>query len=79
MATRNLTVSLPEDLVVRAKVIAAKRDTSVSALVAEYLETLAAQDDDYALVWEREQHLMREGLDMRVGEVTWSRDDVHEH
>jgi hypothetical protein len=78
MSTRNLTLTLPEELVRRARIVAAARDTSISALVAEYLEELAQQEDDYELVWAEEQRLMREGLPMRVGDVTWSRADVHE-
>ncbi|MGH3444532.1 MAG: DUF6364 family protein [Nocardioidaceae bacterium] len=77
-ATRNLTLTLPVDLVRLAKVAAARRDTSISALVADYLRTLAGQDDDYDLVWQREREAMSAGLDMRVGEISWSREDAHE-
>lgn len=76
--TRNITLTLPDELVRRAKVIAASRDTSVSALVAQYLAQLAEQEDDYDALWREERRLMDEGLDMRVGEVTWSRADSHE-
>jgi len=75
--SRNLTLTLPSDLVRRAKIAAAARDTSLSALIAEYLERLT-RDDDYDEVWQRERTLMEQGLPMSVGEVTWSRDDVHE-
>ncbi|HZI98521.1 MAG TPA: DUF6364 family protein [Actinomycetales bacterium] len=78
MAVRNITLTLPDDLVRRAKVVAAMRDTSVSALVAEYFEALTRQEDDYDLMWREERRLMEEGLAMRVGEVTWSRADTHE-
>lgn len=78
MSVRNLTLTLPVDLVRRAKVIAAQRDTSVSALVADYLRALADQDDDYDRAWHQELQVMSEGLDMRVGEVTWSRAGAHE-
>ncbi len=74
---RNLTVSLPVDLVRRAKVVAAKRDTSLSALITGYLHALTEQDDDYDEVWGRERELMNAGLKMRVGSVTWSRDETH--
>jgi hypothetical protein len=74
---RNLTLTLPSDLVRRAKIAAAARDTSISALVAEYLEQLT-REDDYDDVWHREQALMAQGLAMRVGEVTWTRDAVHD-
>lgn len=74
--SRNLTLTLSTDLVRRAKVVAAARDTSISALVAEFLERLT-RDDDYDEVWQRERELMAAGLPMRVGEVTWTRGDVH--
>lgn len=76
MTTRNVTLALPEDLVRRAKVLAAERDTSISALVTDYLESLT-RDADYDLLWRHERALMAEGLPMRVGPVTWSREDVH--
>lgn len=54
---KNLTVSLPDDIYRRARVAAAARDTSVSALVREFLETLDAQTD-----FERRAQLERETL-----------------
>lgn len=75
---RNITLTLPSELVRQAKIIAATRDTSVSALVAEYLSSLARREYDYDQVWQDEQQLMTEGLPMRVGDVTWSRADSHE-
>lgn len=78
MAPRNITLALPSELVRRARIIAAARETSVSALVAEYLESLARQADDYEPLWQEEQRLMAEGLPMRVGRVGWSRADSHE-
>ncbi len=78
MSSRNITLSLPADLVRRAKVIAATRDTSVSALVADYLSSLTEDEDDYERLWRDERQLMAQGLPMRVGKLTWSRDDVHE-
>ncbi len=76
--TRNITLALPSELVRRTRNIAAARKTSVSALVAEYLQSLARQADDYEQLWQEEQRLMVEGLPMRVGRVTWSRADSHE-
>lgn len=77
MATKNITLSMPEDLVRRAKVLAAQRDTSVSALVSEILEQLVGESPDYATAWEAEESLMDEGVGLRVGEVTWTREELH--
>jgi plasmid stability protein len=54
---KNITVSLPEDVYRAARVVAASRDTSVSALVREYLETLEAKTD-----FERRAQLERDTL-----------------
>lgn len=78
MATRNITLSMPEELVRRAKVLAAQRDTSVSGLVTRLLEQLVGDVRDYDDVAAQERRLMQEGIGLRVGEITWSRDEVHE-
>ena len=78
MTTRNITLSMPEELVRRAKVLAAQRDTSVSGLVARLLEQLVGDVRDYDDVAAHERRVMQEGIGLRVGEITWSRDDVHE-
>ncbi len=77
MATRNITLSIPEDLVRRAKIIAAQRDTSVSALVSELLAQLSGSSTDFAETWRAEEELMATGVGLRVGEITWTRDEVH--
>ncbi|MGI8575828.1 MAG: DUF6364 family protein [Egibacteraceae bacterium] len=77
MSTRNITLALPEELVRKAKVVAATRDTSISALVAEFFESLT-HEADYDALWRRERELMAGGLPMRVGRVTWTRDELHD-
>jgi hypothetical protein len=69
---------MPEELIRRAKVLAAQRDTSVSALVAELLEQLVGEVPDYDEAWAAEEALMADGIGTRVGEITWSRDELHE-
>jgi len=44
---KNLTVSLPDDVYRRARIKAAERDTSVSALVRELLTELADDESDF--------------------------------
>ena len=44
---RNLTVKLDEATIRKAKVVAAKRDTSVSRLVADEIDRLVRDDDAY--------------------------------
>lgn len=75
MANRNVTLSLPEELFRRARVFAAEHDTSVSALVADLLTTHVGVE--YDGVWAEEERLMREGVGLRIGEATLSREDAH--
>ncbi len=65
---KNITVSLSDDSYRRARVKAAERDTSVSALVREFLEALGEEESDF----ERRKRLQDEVLatieDFRAGD-----------
>lgn len=76
--TRNITLTMPEELIRRAKVLAAQRDTSVSALVARLLEQAIGDPRDDREVAEHERELMRSGVGYRIGSSTWTREDLHE-
>ena len=69
---------MPEELVRRAKVLAAQRDMSVSSLVARLLEQLVGDVRDYDEVWEAERRKMSAGIGRQVGPSTWSRDELQE-
>jgi Family of unknown function (DUF6364) len=78
VTTKNITLSMPEELVRRAKVLAAQRDMSVSSLVARLLEQLVGDVRDYDEVWELEHRMMSDGIGLHVGSITWSRDQLHD-
>jgi hypothetical protein len=44
---RNLTVQLQEETIAKARVLAARRSTSVSRLVAHEIDKLVGEDDGY--------------------------------
>jgi hypothetical protein len=48
VASRNITLALPEELVRRLKILAARQDTSISALLTATLSDLADQEEGYA-------------------------------
>jgi plasmid stability protein len=74
---KNITVSLPDDIYRRARIKAAERDTSVSALVREFLTSLGEEESDF----ERRKRLQAEVLasvkDFRAGD-RMTRVEVHE-
>jgi len=45
--TQNLTLKLPVGTIRKAKVVAAERGTSISALVARKIEELVGEDAEY--------------------------------
>lgn len=76
MAKRNLTVQLDAEVIHRAKVVAAKRGTSVSGLVAQELERLVADDARYENAWRRARKAMGDASPR--GGRTWTRDELYE-
>lgn len=73
---RNLTVQLDEEVIRRAKVVAAKRGTSVSGLVAQQLENLVDADARYEAAWRSARKAMGEATDR--GGRNWRRDDLYD-
>lgn len=76
---QNITLSLPRDLLRRVKRLAADRDTSVSALMAEALVRLADEERRYTAARKRGLAALksRRSLGTR-GRLAWTRDELHE-
>jgi len=74
----NLTLTLDDDLLKRARIRALERDTSVNALVRDYLERLAGQaseaDAIRGLIELAQNSESGSGPEGR----TWTRDELHE-
>ncbi len=75
MAKANLTLHLDQAVIRRARVVAARRGTSVSALVARELDRLVAQEDRYEEARRRAAELMANARPHSTR--TWSRDDIY--
>lgn len=79
MANQNITLSLPEDDLREARILAARRGTSVSQMLARMLSDLVEQETGYDGARERSLNRMREGTDLGTGgHIGWSRDSLHE-
>jgi hypothetical protein len=76
---QNITLSVPRELLKRVKRVAADRDTSVSALMAEALGRLADEDRRYAAARKRALTALRSPWALGTGgRRIWSREDLHE-
>jgi metal-responsive CopG/Arc/MetJ family transcriptional regulator len=79
MEKQNVTVSLPRNLLKRAKIVAAKNETSLSELMRESLEEKVRESTGYEAARERQVRLLRKGFDLGTkGRITTSREDLHE-
>jgi hypothetical protein len=74
---KNITVTLDDDTYRRARVKAAEMDTSVSALVKQFLSELAAGESEFERLKKKEQAL-RERIAAFRGADRLSRHEVHE-
>ena len=75
---RNVTLSLPRDLIKRAKVLAARRDVSMSDLFREALEEKVLGDLDFRRAELRQLERMATGWDLGTrGRAPHSRDEIH--
>ena len=78
MANQNITLSLPEEDLRDARILAARRGTSVSQLLARMLRETVERETGYDIAKERSLVLLRQGMDLGTsGRVTWSRDGLH--
>lgn len=76
MTKTNLTIQLEAKTVLRAKVLAASRGTSVSALVARTLDAMVDEEERYQAAHRRAVELM-DSAGVRGGR-SWTREALHE-
>ena len=77
--TRNITIRIDENLAKQARVLAAHRDTSISAMVADILGKLVARESAFQSARRKELQRMKKGFALGTqGVSSWSREDLHE-
>ena len=78
MANRNLTLSLPIDLIRQAKVFAAEHDTTVNALVRELLEEKLSPAERARAAGRRILEIARNGVSSPVDPGSIRREEIYE-
>jgi uncharacterized protein YdaU (DUF1376 family) len=74
---KNITVSLEDDIYRRARMVAAERDTSISALVEGFLVSLGAGETQVDRL-KREERALRERITSFRASDKLSRDVLHD-
>ena len=74
---KNVTLSVEEDVLARVRRFAAQRDTSVNALVREFLKAIAEKEARARQARQRIR-LLSQRSPARLGPRSWTRDELHE-
>jgi hypothetical protein len=76
---RNITLSLPEEDLRQARIVAARRGTSVSRMLADTLKDLIERETGYSAARERHLQAMSAEWDLGTeGDTRWSRAELHD-
>jgi hypothetical protein len=79
METQNITLALPKDVLLRIKLIAVQRQTSVSNLLTQALVRIVQQEDAYAQAQRRHLQWLDHAFDLGTkGKLTTERDELHD-
>jgi len=73
---KNVTISIPEEVYRRARIKAAERNTSVSAMVRDFLKETAASESDFDRRKRIQDQVLKTIGDFRAGDRL-TRDEVH--
>lgn len=77
--TQNVTLSIPKDVLKEIKLIAVEQGQSMSGLMTQMLREMVERRSHYQLAQQRQIALMEAGLDLGTGgQITWTRDSLHE-
>ncbi|MBW2663970.1 MAG: hypothetical protein JRD93_18825 [Deltaproteobacteria bacterium] len=74
---QNITLSLDKDLIQRAKVISAKRRSSVSNMLSQELQRIIESSENYEISRKKAISNLRTGYHLG-GIITASREELHE-
>jgi plasmid stability protein len=73
---KNITVSVPDEVYRSARIRAAERGSSVSAMVGDYLRSLSAGEAEFARLEAQQRRVQRQIRRFRTGDRL-DRDQVH--
>jgi hypothetical protein len=74
---KNITLSIDENVLAAVRRHASERNSTVNALVREYLTNLAAHEDRATRARVRLRQLSKQSQG-QLGKKTWSREDLHD-
>jgi len=74
---QNVTLSLSREVLKKAKILAARRETSISRLLARQIEALVGEEEAYERAERQALALLDKGFHLG-GTIRATRDELHE-
>jgi hypothetical protein len=74
---QNITLSLEKEIVKKGKVIAARKDISVSRMLSDLLRSMVENDERYEAAKRSAMQLLKKGIHLG-GKITWKKEDLYE-
>ena len=74
---QNITLSLDKEVIRKSKILAARKDTSVSRLLAESLIHVVEKEDSFEAAKRNALNILKKGFRLG-GQRSWKREDLYE-
>jgi hypothetical protein len=74
---QNITLSIEKEVIKKGKIIAARRDTSISKMLGDLLRELTEKEEKYEAAKRKALQDLEKGFHLG-GHITWKREDLHE-
>jgi hypothetical protein len=74
---QNITLSIEKELIKKGKIIAARKEASVSKMMSDLLREIVDRDDRYEAAKRSALNILKKGLHLG-GRIDWKREDLHE-
>ena len=74
---QNITLSLEKELIKKGKIVAAKKETSISKMLGELLKEIIDKEDQYEAAKRNALQTLQHGFNLG-GTITWKREDLYD-
>ncbi len=74
----NITMTLDDEIIIKVKKIAVEKNTTLTGLVRDYLTRIAKREDQRIEEVITELNRIMNAQDKKVGDITWTRDELYE-
>lgn len=74
---QNITLSLDKDLIKKGRIIASKKETSLSRLLSDFIKHIIEEEDFYEQCKRKALNTLKKGYHLG-GKITYTREELHE-